>query len=89
MATSDTAPSFDILAALEASPSRGQRKCKLALTLDAIPEATPNLPALLAAVENAAGYPAQQLTLSFTILGLPVGKDVIADHRAQRCRCFR
>lgn len=89
MVTQAESSSFDILAALDVTPSRGERRCKLAKFLDSIAEDTPNKAALVAAVEDPDGYPAQRLTLTFTALGTPIHKDTIGDHRGKRCRCFR
>jgi hypothetical protein len=81
---------MDILTALhEASPTRGKARCKLQRILDDIPDEAPGKAELLAAVEDAANYPAQRFTLTFTALGTPVSRDGISDHRGKRCRCYR
>lgn len=82
--------SIDILAALtNANPRLGDKRCKLALTLDGIPDDTPNKADLVAAVDDSEGYPANRLSLAFSAISRPVYKDTIADHRAKRCRCYR
>lgn len=81
---------MDILAALHsANPTRGQARCKLQTFLDDIPEETEGKTDLVGAVSDAAGYPANRLTLTFAALGFPVSASLICDHRAQRCRCYR
>lgn len=81
---------IDILAALtSANPKRGSRRCKLAVILDDIDDDTPGKDALVAAVDDATGYPAARLTMTFSAIGHPIHKDSIADHRAKRCRCYR
>lgn len=81
---------MDILAALhDANPARGQARCKLQTFLDDIPDGTEGKDALMSAVESQAAYPAQRLTLTFTALGTPISADMISDHRAKRCRCYR
>lgn len=81
---------MDILAALnDTSPQLGPRRCKLAVILAEIPDDTPGKQQLLDAVDNARSYPASRLTLTFTALGMPCSRDMISDHRAQRCRCYR
>ncbi len=80
---------MDILAALEAAPQPTDRKCKLATFLDSIPEDTPGRDQLFARVIDAKNFPAQQLTLTFTALGHSISSDIICDHRATRCRCYR
>lgn len=82
--------SIDILAALtNANPRRGDKRCKLAVILDDIPDDTPGKTDLVAAVDNATDFPANRLTLTFSALGTPLHKDSITDHRAKRCRCYR
>jgi hypothetical protein len=82
--------SIDILTALHnANPTRGPGRCKLAKFLDSIPEDTPGKTDLLAAIDDAEGFPANRLTLTFTALGNSIGVDTIRDHRADRCACFR
>lgn len=80
---------MDLLAALNAAPSRGARACKLQKNLDEIPADTDGKDELLARVADSAGYPASQLTMTFSAIGSPVSSDVIADHRAHRCACYR
>lgn len=81
---------IDILAALtSANPRLGSRRCKLALILDEIDDDTPGKDALVAAVDDAAGYPAARLTMTFSAIGHPLYKDSISDHRAKRCLCYR
>lgn len=82
--------SIDILAALHsASPTLGSKQCKLAATLDEISDDTAGKDALIAAVADPAGFPASRLTLTFSALQMPVSRDLITDHRAKRCRCYR
>lgn len=79
---------MDILTALhDTAPERGAERCKLQRILDDIDDDTPGKHELVAAVES--GPAAQRLTLTFSALDMPVSSDVINDHRARRCRCYR
>lgn len=81
---------MDILAALhDANPTKGTKRCKLQRILEDIPDGTDGKDALLAAVSDSHGFPAQRLTLTFTALGTPISGDLINDHRAKRCACYR
>ncbi len=81
---------MDILTALhDANPERGSRRCKLQQILDGIPEDTAGKADLVAATQDADGFPGSRLTLTFSALGTPVSDDTINDHRAKRCRCYR
>lgn len=82
---------MDILAALnDANPERGANRCKLQATLDNIPNDTPNRAALVDAVAaDPKDFAAQKLTLTFSALKIPISSDLISDHRAKRCRCYR
>lgn len=81
---------MDILAALnDHSPRKGQNRCKLQRILDDIPDETPGKDALVAAAGDAAEYPAAHLTMTFSALQAPVSADIINDHRAARCLCYR
>lgn len=80
---------LDIFSALNASPRKGANRCKLQLILDGIPDDTPGKSDLVAAVNDADEYPAQSLTLTFSALERPVSADIINDHRAARCLCYR
>lgn len=80
---------IDILGALNNTPRRGNRLCKLAEILDDIPDDTPGKAELAAAVENPDDWPAARLTVTFSAIGKPVSANLICDHRAQRCLCFR
>lgn len=56
--------------------------------LDSIPDDEPGREQLLQAVatsELAAG----RLSVVFSQLGHPIGLEVIREHRAQQCACFR
>jgi hypothetical protein len=81
---------IDILTALhDANPQRGNRRCKVQSILDEIPDETAGKDALVAAIADAASYPAQRLTLTFSALGSPVSDGTIANHRGKRCACYR
>jgi hypothetical protein len=81
----------DILAALAGAvaPARGTKRCKVQRILDDIDPSTRGHSDLLAAVDDPKTYPAQRLTLTFSLLGHPVSPDIINDHRANRCACYR
>lgn len=81
--------SLDILAALDGAPRRGNRACKIAQFLAAIPQDTSGLDALLAAIENAEEFTSARMRNVFSNLGLSVGVGLIRDHRAKRCTCFQ
>lgn len=85
-----TAEPVDIISALAGavSPSRGTKRCKVQTILDAM-EGMRGYDDLLAAIDDPVAYPAQRLTLTFSLLGHPVSRDIISDHRANRCICYR
>lgn len=82
---------MDILSALnDANPQRGTKRCKLQRVLDDIPAEANGKGALVSAVNATPDvFAAQKLTLTFSALGAPVAADLIRDHRAKRCACYR
>ena len=80
---------MNILEALHvANPTRGARRCKLQIFLDNIPAETPGRDDLCDAVADPE-FAAQKLTLTFSAIGSPMSANLICDHRAKRCRCYR
>lgn len=89
-------PELDILAALEATPSRGSRRCELKKFLDNIPEDTPGRDELIRLVETPHDPKAEQPTRSgqnmamvLTALGYETTQNPVHDHRRHACRCYR
>jgi len=81
---------MDILTALnDANPDRGTKRCKVQAFLDSITDDIDGKAALAAAVADAAEFPAQRLTVTFSALKHPISDVTINAHRAKRCRCFR
>lgn len=87
---------MDILAALEASPTRGQNRCGLGQWLDDIPEDTPGRDELIRLVETphdrqsgGATRSAQNIATVLTNLGFEITQNPILDHRNHACRCYR
>lgn len=80
---------MDILTALnDANPQRGAKRCKVQKILDDIPDDTAGKADLAAATLDTT-FAASRLTLTFSALKVPVGPDLINDHRANRCACYR
>jgi len=89
-------PKLDILAALEATPSRGPKRCPLAAFLDSIPEDTAGRDELIRLVETPHSPAANPYTLSgkrmslvLTNLGYTVTENPVLDHRNHACACYR
>lgn len=90
---------MDILSALEASPSRGTSRCRVATFLDNIPEDTPGRDELVRLVEtrhdrtgttqNADTRSAANMAIVLTQLGFETTQNPIHDHRKHACRCYR
>lgn len=86
---------LDILAALNASPSRGRRRCALAQFLDDIPEDTPLRDELIRLVETIhvrgsdTTRSAQDMAVVLSALGYEVTQNPVHDHRKRACRCYR
>jgi hypothetical protein len=79
---------MDILAALQAAPSRGQRRCKLAVLLDDL-KYQDGFEALADAIDDPALWTAVRLSLVFGNIGRPISTSTIQDHRGKRCICFQ
>lgn len=85
---------LDILAALGEAPARGAKTCRLQTSLDAIPADAKGRAQLIHAIEchdarddeyrSAAGA-----SLVMSRLGTPVSENLVNDHRAKRCRCYK
>jgi hypothetical protein len=87
---------LDILAALEATPARGAKRCDLAAFLDSIPADTPGRDELIRLVETVHDRTADPYTLSgqrmavvLTNLGHTITQNPVLDHRNRACRCYR
>jgi hypothetical protein len=87
---------LDILAALNAAPSRGKKRCNLALFLDDIPEDTAGRDELIRLVESRHDTKsdietrsAQNMAVVLSQLGFEVTANPIHDHRNRACRCYR
>lgn len=86
---------LDILAALEATPARGNSRCNLGKFLDSIPEDTPGRDELIRLVESPhiprstpETRPAQNMATVLTHLGYSVTENPIHKHRKHICRCY-
>ena len=88
---------LDILAALDATPPRGDKRCRLATFLDSISEDTPGRDELIRLVETThdpdaitpSTRSAQNMARVLTSLGYPTTQNPILDHRSGACRCYR
>jgi hypothetical protein len=86
---------IDILAALEATPSRGARRCNLGKFLDSIPADTPGRDELIRLVEtkhsrdSSDTRSARNMMVVLTSLGHPITENPIHEHRGHSCRCYR
>lgn len=87
---------LDILAALEATPSRGAKRCRLAKFLDDIPEDTPGRDELIRLVETPHDKKAvpetrsgQNIAVVLCNLGFDTTSNTVLDHRNRACRCYR
>lgn len=79
---------MDLLAALEAAPKPGQRRCKMRLILDDLADQN-GFEALEAAIDDTANWTATRLTLVFGNIGRPVSTSIVQDHRGKRCICYQ
>lgn len=89
-------PKLDILAALEASPSRGKKRCKTADFLYEIPEDTPGREELIRLFEtdhdpkgDVETRSAENMAIVLNQLGLDITANPILAHRNRACRCYR
>jgi hypothetical protein len=87
---------IDILAALEASPSRGAGRCHVGAFLDSIPADTEHRDELIRLVETPYDSQSEVETRSgqnmakvLTTLGLSITQNPVLDHRSHSCRCYR
>lgn len=87
--------SIDILEALAAeAPAPSSRKCRIQRWLDDIPADTPGLDKLVATITTtdpkAEAYrTVDKIDKVLFRLGFETSSKTIADHRAERCRCFQ
>lgn len=87
---------MDILAALEAEPSQGDKRCNLRAFLDAIPEDTAGRDELIRLVETPRdrNHPGntksgQRMAVILTNLGHECTENVVHQHRNRACACYR
>lgn len=87
---------LDILAALDATPARGKRRCRVAEFLYAIPEGTKGRDELIRLFEtphdrssDVETRSAENIALVLTNLGFAITGSPILTHRNRACRCYR
>lgn len=95
MAAPDQSPTLDIVAALEAAPSRGARRCNVGEFLDSIPTDTAGRDELIRLVEtphkqgSTNTRSGQNIAMVLCQLGFETTQNPILDHRKRACRCYR
>jgi hypothetical protein len=87
---------LDIMAALEATPARGAKRCATAEFVYGIPEDTPGRDELIRLFETEYDPKSpldtrsgQNMAMVLTQLGFEITQNPIHDHRKHACRCYR